>query len=177
MISLHWLCGFLLLALFAIGWLMVHAQYDAAERFDMYQLHKSFGFAALALFAVRGIVRATTTSPVSIPMPPWERRSAEGAHFGLYLLSSVSILSGWLVVSSAIVDVPSRFFDLFVIPNIPNVNVAYFELIRLLHVASVWSLAALIIVHIFAALKHHYVNGDAVLTRMMPSRRRSQGRE
>ena len=63
MIVLHWLSGFLLLALLAVGWLMVHAQYEAAARFDIYQLHKSLGFAALALLVVRGIVRASTTAP------------------------------------------------------------------------------------------------------------------
>ena len=58
MIALHWLCAALVLALLILGWLMVHGGYGAAERFDMYQLHKSLGFAALALFVVRGAVKA-----------------------------------------------------------------------------------------------------------------------
>jgi cytochrome b561 len=175
MIALHWLSGFLLLALLACGWLMVHSGYDAAARFDMYQLHKSLGFAALALFALRGIVRATTTSPEgSEPMRVWERRSANAAHLGLYLLSSISILSGWLVVSSAIVAVPSRFFDLFVVPNIPGVGVAQSDFAQSLHSTSVWILAALIFLHVCAALKHQFVDGDAVLARMLPASRRSR---
>jgi cytochrome b561 len=173
MIALHWLCGFLLLFLLALGWLMVHAQYDAAARFDMYQLHKSLGFLALALFLVRGIVRATTTSPKSAPMPIWEQRSAKGAHFGLYLLSLIAILSGWLVVSSAIVAVPSRLFDMFVIPNIPGVGVAQFGFAQSLHFLSVWGLAALVLLHISAALKNHFINRDAILTRMLPRFRRA----
>jgi cytochrome b561 len=171
MIALHWLCGFLLLFLLAAGWLMVHAQYDAAARFDMYQLHKSLGFLALALFLARGIARATTTSPKSAPMREWEQRSAKAAHLGLYLLSLIAIFSGWLVVSSAIVAVPSRFFDLFVIPNIPGVGAAHFEQAQSLHFISVWGLAALIFLHICAALKHHFINRDAVLTRMLPPTR------
>jgi cytochrome b561 len=171
MIVLHWTCGFLLVALLAIGWLMVHANYDAAERFDMYQQHKSLGFLALALFLVRGIVRATTISPESAPLPAWERRSAKGAHLALYLLSLISIFSGWLVVSSAIVAVPTRFFDGFVIPNIPGVGVAQSGIAHSLHFLSVWSLAALALLHICAALKHHFIDRDTVLTRILPSKR------
>jgi cytochrome b561 len=174
MIALHWLCGFLLLVLLAVGWLMVHAQYDAAARFDMYQLHKSLGFLALPLFLLRGIVRTMTTSPQSSPMEVWERRSAKAAHLGLYLLSLISIISGWLVVSSAIVAVPSRFFDLLAIPNIPGVSVAQFESAQFLHFISVWSLAALVFLHACAALKHHFVDGDAILTRMLPLTRWSR---
>ena len=174
MIALHWLCGILLLTLLAVGWLMAHAGYDAAQRFDMYQLHKSLGFLTLALFLVRGLVRATATSPKSAPMRAWERRSAKAAHLGLYLLSLISIFSGWLVVSSAIVAVPSRFFDLFAIPNIPGVNAAQFGYAQSLHFISVWSLAALVFLHICAALKHHFLNGDAVLRRMLPRNPRSR---
>ncbi len=171
MIALHWLCGFLLLVLLALGWLMVHAQYDAAARFDMYQLHKSLGFLALALFVARGVVRATTNSPKSAPMRVWEQRSAKGAHLGLYLLSLISIISGWFVVSTAIVAVPSRFFDLFVIPNLPGVGVAQFGNAQSLHFLSVWGLAALVFLHSCAALKHHFINRDAILTRMLPHTR------
>jgi cytochrome b561 len=174
MIALHWLCVFLLLVLLAVGWLMVYAQYDAAARFDMYQLHKSLGFLALPLFLVRGIVRAMTTSPRLAPMGAWERRSAKAAHLGLYLLSLISIISGWLVVSSAIVAVPSRFFDLFAIPNIPGVSVAQFGYAQSLHFMSVWSLAALVFLHACAALKHHFVDGDAALSRMLPLTRWSR---
>lgn len=174
MIVLHWLSGFLLLAVLAVGWLMVHAQYEAAARFDIYQLHKSLGFAALALLVVRGIVRASVTAPASVPMRVWEQRSAKGVHLGLYLLSLVSILSGWLVVSSAIVAVPSRFFDFFVIPNIPGVSVAQFEFAQSLHLMSVWALAALIFLHVCAALKHQFVDREAVLVRMLPSCRRDR---
>jgi cytochrome b561 len=174
-VALHWLSGLLLLGLLALGWLMVHAQFDAAERFDMYQLHKSLGFSALALFVVRGIVRATTTSPAPAPMRDWERVCAKAAHSGLYLLSWISIMSGWLVVSSAIVHVPSRFFDVFVIPDIPGVSAAQAQSAQTLHCISVWGLAALVIVHAVAALKHHFVNRDTVLTRMLPAWRRSRG--
>jgi cytochrome b561 len=168
MIALHWICGFLLLVLLAVGWLMVHAQYDAATRFDMYQLHKSLGFLALPLFLLRGIVRVMTTSPKSAPTEGWERRSAKAAHLGLYLLSLISIISGWLVVSLAIVAVPSRFFDLFAVPNIPGLSIAQFGYAQSLHFMSVWGLAALVFLHACAALKHHFVDGDAVLSRMLP---------
>ena len=171
MITLHWLCGFLVLALLLLGWLMVHAGYGAAERFDMYQLHKSLGFAALALFVARGGVRLVTIAPAPPPMQPWERRSARIAHVGLYLLAFVSILSGWLVVSSAIVAVPTRFFDLLEIPNIPGFSAAHWEAMQWLHLGVAWVLAALVLIYVGAALKHHLVDRDDVLIRMLPGQR------
>ena len=52
-ISLHWAGAALILALIALGWAMVYGGLDAASTFDLFQLHKSLGFVALALTAAR----------------------------------------------------------------------------------------------------------------------------
>jgi cytochrome b561 len=172
-IALHWLSGALLIALFAIGFLMAHGPYDAAERFELYQFHKSMGFAALALFMTRGLSRAATTSPGSAATRRGERRAAQVAHVGLYLLAWISILSGWLAVSTAVVRVPTYFFGAFQIPNIPYVGVEYFAFFQWLHFTFVWSLAVLIALHVIAAFKHHLIDQDDTLMRMLPIWRRS----
>jgi cytochrome b561 len=52
-VALHWLGAAVVIGLVALGWFMVHGGADAARRFDLYQLHKSWGFVALALLVAR----------------------------------------------------------------------------------------------------------------------------
>jgi cytochrome b561 len=72
------------------------------------------------------------------------------------------------VVSAAIVAIPTRFFDLFVIPDIPGLRPAQFERAVVLHFVVAWLLAGLVALHVGAALKHRFVDRDAVWSRMAP---------
>jgi cytochrome b561 len=168
-VALHWLAAALVLGLLALGWFMVHGGADAARRFDLYQLHKSLGFLALAILAARLVARrATRAPPLPASTPQWERRAAGLAHGALYAATLVAALSGWLVVSAAIVAIPTRFFDLFVVPDLPGIGPAQFEAAATAHFLAVWFLAGLVAVHVAAALKHRFVDRDAVWSRMAP---------
>ncbi len=169
-VALHWLGAAVVLGLIALGWFMVHGGADAPQRFDLYQLHKSWGFVALALLLARLAARGASRAPPPAPMPRWEQRTAALAHRALYALMLIAALSGWLVVSSAIVAVPTRFFDLFVIPNIPGAGPAQFQAATWLHFLVAWLLAVLTALHVGAALKHRLVDRDAVWSRMTPRR-------
>jgi cytochrome b561 len=176
MISLHWAAGAVILALLAIGWVMIHGGLDAAATFDLYQRHKSWGFVALVLTAGRLAARWLSASPPAPASPRWERRLAALTQRALYALTIGAILSGWLLVSASPLPVPTRFFDLFVIPNIPP-SIAppapsLFAAAVLGHKLAAWAIALLVALHAAGALKHHFVNGDDVLKRMLPRRRR-----
>jgi len=109
-IALHWLSAVLILILLGLGWLMVHGDLEASTKFDLYQLHKSLGFLGLALLALRLGARLVQASPPAPPaMPPWEHRLAGLAHVAFYLLLLAAALTGWLLVSAAIVAIPTRF--------------------------------------------------------------------
>jgi cytochrome b561 len=168
-VALHWLGAALVIGLIALGWLMVHGEADAARRFDLYQLHKSLGFVALALLPARLAARlATRAPPLPASTPRWERRAAALAHGALYAATLAAALSGWLVVSAAIVAIPTRFFDLFVIPDLPGVGPAQFEAAATAHFLAVWLLAGVVALHVAAALKHRFVNRDVVWSSMAP---------
>ena len=62
-IALHWVAGAIILAPLALGWIMIYGSLDSAATFDLYQWHKSFGFTALALTALRHVVRFLSSSP------------------------------------------------------------------------------------------------------------------
>jgi cytochrome b561 len=166
-IALHWVSAILILTLLALGWFMVHGDMGAGTRFDLYQLHKSLGFLSLALLLLRvGARVARASPPFPAAMPDWERRLAGLTHITFYLLLLIGALSGWLLVSAAIIAIPTRFFDLFVIPNLVGADAALQANMTFLHYVASRLLIALIALHIGAALKHHFVDRDDILRRM-----------
>jgi cytochrome b561 len=169
--TLHWLSAVLVLALLALGWFMVHGDIEASTKFDLYQLHKSLGFLSLAFLLFRLCARlAERSPPAPASMGGWERRLAALAHAAFYALLLIAALSGWLRVSSAIIPIPSRFFDLFVIPNLVGPDLAFSDAMASLHYVVSRLLIVLLALHVAAALKHHLIDRDDVLSRMLPMR-------
>ena len=167
-IWLHWLSALVIIGLLALGWIMVHAVDDSAEKFDLYQWHKSFGFVALALLLARIVARLASAAPAALAMPAWELRAANAMHWTLYGLTLVATLSGWLLASAAVIPIPSRFFNLFVIPNIAGSDPALAGQMTLLHYLATRLMMALVALHIAAALKHHFIDRDDALRRILP---------
>jgi cytochrome b561 len=167
-IALHWATAALILALLALGLAMVHAPFDAPTQFDLYQLHKSLGFLALALLLAHGVARLVATAPADRSAAGWERLLAAAVQASLYGLGLAAILAGWLLVSASPLPIPSRFFDLLVIPNIASADATLFEAARSAHKWTTWAIAGLVALHVAGALKHHLLNRDDVLARMLP---------
>jgi cytochrome b561 len=166
-IALHWISAALILVLIALGVAMVHGPFGAAQKFDFYQLHKSLGFAALAVMALHLAARLATRAP-----PPrgalFERRLAALAQAALYALSFAAILAGWLDVSTSPLPIPTRVFNLFVMPNIARPDHALYQAALAAHRYASWLIAALVALHVAGALKHHILDKDDVLKRMAP---------
>jgi cytochrome b561 len=167
-IALHWVAAAVILELVVHGWIMVHARLDAATTFDLYQWHKSLGFTALAITAARLAARLALPAPGAPASAHWERRLAAFVQWSLYLLTVGAIAGGWLVVSTSPLPVPTRFFDLFVIPNVARPDAAVFASAVIAHKLFAWAIAILVALHVGGALKHHFVDRDDVLGRMLP---------
>lgn len=165
-IALHWLNAALLLALIAIGWAMTHRVFGAATTFDLYQLHKSLGFVALALTALRLLGRAASKAPQ--PVAGWEGRLARIVQAAFYVLTLGVVATGWLAVSASPLPVPTLFFGLFVVPNLSASDPALFGWARLAHQTAAYAIAALAALHVAGALKHHAVDRDDTLGRILP---------
>jgi cytochrome b561 len=171
-ISIHWAAAAIVLALIALGWIMVYGGLDAAATFDLYQWHKSLGFAALAFTAARLAARFAASAPPAPASPRWERGLAAFTQMALYALTIVAIVSGWLVVSASPLPIPTRFFNLIVIPNIAPPDPSLFAAATIAHKLAAWPIALLVALHVAGALKHHFLDRDDVLRRMLPSWRR-----
>jgi cytochrome b561 len=153
---------------------MIYGGLAAAATFDLFQWHKSFGFLALGLIAARLAARFFGSSPPAPVSPRWERRLATFAQGSLLVLTVCAIASGWLLVSTSPLPVPTRFFNLFVIPNIASPNSSLFAAAVLAHKVAAWMIAPLVALHTAGALKHHFIDRDDVLERMLPRLRTFQ---
>jgi len=75
-------------------------------------------------------------------------------------------LTGWVINSAA--NVPVRLFWLIPLPDITGPGRGLQEAATAAHVALFIALAALVALHVGAALRHHYLKQDDVLQRMLP---------
>ena len=73
-------------------------------------------------------------------------------------------------MSASPLPVPTKFFGLIVIPNIAPPDATLFARAVLAHRFAAYAIAALVALHVAGALKHHLVDGDDALRRMLPRR-------
>ena len=162
----HWTVSFIVLALLCIGPFMADIGSKDLQR-QVMGLHKSFGLTVLTLMTLRILWRWTNTHVQPLTTKRWERTAERAAHACFYLLLLAQPLSGFLMSSYA--GYPTRFFNLFTLPTFGiEKNKPIGELFNQGHTYIACIIAALVLLHVLAALKHHYVNKDNVLRRMMP---------
>lgn len=175
-VTLHWLMAVLLFMQIMGGWTMTDDATPRAQAFQMFQMHKSFGFTILALSFVRLAWRIMNPPPPPpADMPGWQKMVAEWTHFGFYALMIGIPLSGWIMISTAPYTVTTMWFGLFEIPKINALagldaaaKKVWNEAGNSAHSALVWGTIGLWALHVGAALKHHFMDRDDVLTRMIP---------
>lgn len=169
---LHWFMALAIFTMMGLGLLMVDYAH-LPTRFQMYFYHKSLGILILAMVLLRLLWRLVNPSP-SLPetTKPYERWLAHGAHVLLYLLMLAVPLSGWLISSAS--GFGLQVFGLFKLPEIAAADKDLQTLAETIHYWLFWSLVALLLLHVAAALKHHWILKDNVLRRMLPGNRRGE---
>ena len=187
--SLHWLIALAIIGNLLLGWWMHDAIEQASQRAlaaQAFQWHKSIGLSILLLSVLRLLWRLGHRAPPLPPqMPAWERRAAQLTHIALYSLMLLVPLSGWLYVSTqwrgdTALSVPTLFFGWFEVPHLFGLHTLaaeqrqwWAEISFLTHEWLASGMAALLLLHIAAALKHQFVSHDDVLQRMLPRHARS----
>jgi cytochrome b561 len=162
----HWIIAALIITQFVLAY-MANDLPNGMHKLALLARHKSFGMTILMLAIVRLLWRLTHRPP-ELPsgMMPVERMLARATHVGFYVLLFVMPLTGWMMSSAKKYSV--SWFGLFTWPNLIGKNEAAFEFLRSTHDILSNVLLALAILHILAALKHHFWNKDTVLLRMLP---------
>ncbi len=170
---LHWLIAGLVLFQFGLGIYMTEAVEEITRQFALYQLHKSWGFVIFALALVRVAWRATHRAPdLPSDMSRLEARLARGAHLALYVLLLLMPVTGWLTVTASTLQddfgVRNTVFGLFDLPDPFRPGSEALEtLFSTLHGSLAAALALVVLAHVGAALRHHYIRRDGVLRRMI----------
>ena len=178
-ILLHWTSALCVLALIGMGLVMTHAGLAPMRQFQLYQWHKSVGITVLALTALRLAWRLLHRPPPHpVAMPLHERRVAGAAHGLLYTLLVGLPLTGWAVVSLSPFNIPTVLYGLVSWPHLPLASLvpdqaAAEGALKWVHASGAWFLTALLVLHIAAALRHHFILRDDVLRRMLPVRDRT----
>ena len=165
-IALHWLLALALLTSFSVGLYMADLPLSP-QRLKLFNWHKWAGVTIMTLSALRLLWRLTHRPPADLPMPAWQQRAAHLTHGALYLLFFAVPLVGWAYSSAA--GFPVVWFGVLPLPDFVGPDKALAEAIKPWHGALAWALAALVVVHIGAALKHHFIDRDGLLTRMWPA--------
>jgi cytochrome b561 len=164
-IALHWLTALLIIANLLLGLTMVRLPISP-QKLQWYLWHKSIGITIFVLTSGRLAWRAIRPHPMPVPMRPWQRRAAAVSHALLYVLLFITPISGWLYSSATGVQVV--YLGTFPLPNLVPKDRALADVLRLAHIGLNSLLFAVICIHVAAALKHHFVDRDTVLARMLP---------
>jgi cytochrome b561 len=162
---LHWTMALLIFTLFVLGW-TAELMPRSPAKIQTFVWHKSIGILVLGLVAIRLLWKLANRDPRPPEGKPWEHFAARAAHTLLYVLMFAMPISGWIVNSAA--NVPLKVFGLFVLPNLTGPSDELRELAEDAHLTMFWIMAATLVAHIGAALQHHLIKRNNVLTRMLP---------
>jgi cytochrome b561 len=159
---MHALMALGLAATFGMGVAMTRGGLDAGLRFDLYQLHKSFGIAMLAMLVARAALRLKSRPPSPIG-PRWRASAAAAVHAALYACLFALPLVGWAMASTSPLPIPTVVFGLFTLPALLAPDPALHEALKLSHRLLGWTLASLLVAHVAGALTHR---GQRLVSRM-----------
>jgi cytochrome b561 len=164
--TFHWIIAGLIVTQFTLAWLADGLPLGV-HKLALLARHKSFGMTVLMLAVLRLVWRLFNRPPeLPTGMSKSERHLAKATHVLLYVLIFLMPLTGWLMSSAKNYSV--SWFGRFTWPNLIGPNERVFDALRTVHQTLSWLLFAVALLHILAALKHHFWNKDDVLTRMLP---------
>ena len=162
-IVLHWLLALALFGIFALGVYMADLPISP-ERLRLFNWHKWAGITILALSLLRLGWRLTHAPPPDLPMPAWQRRLAHLSHRTMYALFLVIPLFGWAYSSATGFQVV--VFGVLPLPDFVPKSKPLAEVLETAHATLAWLLAAFVVVHVAASIKHALVDRDGLLRRM-----------
>ena len=167
-IALHWVTALLIVCGFTLGVSMVDLPLSR-QKLQWYAWHKWIGITVFLLACARLLWRLGHPAPEPPAMPAWQKRAAAWTQGALYLLIIAIPISGWLYSSATGVQVV--YLGLVPLPDLLADDRKTAIVLRGVHLTLNFTLAALVCVHAAAALKHHFVDRDTVLARMLPRRK------
>lgn len=163
---LHWLVALVLYGMFALGLWMVSLGYYDTWYHKAPELHKSIGMVLFAVMILRVIWRFISPPPAPLASyTPLVRYSAVAVHLLLYLLLFAIFISGYLISTAE--GKPIDLFGVLPIPALLSADATQTDLAGDIHLWLAWTVVILSLLHGLAALKHHFIDRDITLRRML----------
>ena len=164
---LHWLTALLIVAAFAMGLFMTSIPGFSPTKLKYFAWHKWAGVTVLGIAVLRVLWRQFNKPPPPLAsIAPWQHLAAEAMHVLLYLLIFAVPVSGYFYTLSA--GIPVVYFKLFTLPVLMGPNPELKPVLREIHYWLNMTMAAAVGLHVAAALKHHFIDRDGILKRMLP---------
>lgn len=165
-VILHWVVAAGIIGLFALGYWMVGLTYYDPWYKTGPDVHRSVGILLFVTMLVRVAWRLLTPSPAAVSgHRRWEVLAAHLAHGLLYLLVFVAMISGYLISTAD--GTAIHVFGWFKVPSLTGRIQGMEDIAGVVHYWSTWTLIVLAALHALAGLKHHFVDRDPTLTRML----------
>lgn len=165
-ITLHWAIALLIFAAFPLG-VYMHDLPLSPGKLRLYSYHKWIGVSIFVLAVLRVLWRFThRPPPLPDGMPRWEKLAASTVHPLLYVLIFAVPLSGWLMSSAK--GVQTVWFGVLPLPDLVAKDKELGDLLKEMHEGLNFILLGVMLAHIGAALKHHFIEHDGILARMIP---------
>jgi cytochrome b561 len=168
-IAFHWLLALAIVGSFTLGVYMHDLPFSIA-RVKLFNYHKWAGITILALSGLRLLWRLTHRPPpvparVLAAMPPWQQRVAHVSHGLMYVLFFAVPLLGWAYSSAAGLSIV--WFGVLPLPDFVPVNKELANaVLKPLHAYAAFTLAAVVLLHVAAAIKHQFIDRDNLMSRM-----------
>ena len=165
-LAMHWLSALLVFGLFALGLWMTGLTYYDRWYHDAPSVHKSIGVLLFIATVARLLWSLSLGRPHELSShTQWERLAARFVHLGLYLLLFAVMVSGYFISTAD--GRPVEVFGWFEVPATISGIEGQEDIAGQVHLILASVLIALSIAHAGAAMKHHFIDRDRTLTRML----------
>jgi cytochrome b561 len=176
-VTLHWLIALLIIGQIGLGF-SLDGLSPSPARGAVIGLHKSIGITILLLSLVRLGWRLTHKPPPHVPMPLWQGIASAVVHWSFYVIMIAMPLTGWIMVSSTPVAMPTVLYGLVPWPAVPGLaelapsaKAAVNAFGKSGHVFLAFSAVTLLLLHLGAVAKHQFIDRDGSFAHMAPGAR------
>lgn len=167
-VLIHWLVALTVYGMFALGLWMVTLGYYDAWYHQAPEIHKSIGALLFVVMLVRVFWRFVSPPPEPLASySRFTRVSAILAHLALYVVLFSTLISGYLISTAD--GQPISVFGWFAVPATLSGMAKQADTAGAIHLYLAWAVVGLSILHGLAALKHHFIDRDVTLKRMLSS--------
>jgi len=170
--ALHWALFVLVMAQVLMGIVIYFLDDEVQEDFDLllaiWPYHEGIGLTVLPVAIAAFIWRLRNIRPEPVLMPRWQQILSRATHESIYVLIILLPLVG--MVRTQAYGFPITYFGLFQFPKFMEKSESVLAITTQMHRGMGFLLTWLLVLHIAGALKHHFIDKDITLVRMLPGR-------